>query len=798
MQGSYPWKSGADIDVLLDKLDDQGLGQLFALSFFWKGLVLPADYDPNPSWATLITLTKAGDEVKTGIRSVTDDVPVHHLNFALFRLFAYHEILVDWHKSDASGIEQLFAQELLSQRALLPYRLGRLLYDRFNDRYEGSMTEHLSSEEVLELLVDTPTGVYQINSLLTGPLGLVHCNEKRFLPPNLELPLWHCSDTGCMSLHTVELLPPDLAAIRLEHKLRDHLKDSFGPPSDWRHNLITRYLQIREQEARGLKFYDLPVLIADSILGSERTRLVEAVLKTDEGRELRKVLGASPRKKSRAQGEPSAVADSLTPEEQLQLLLVLSDALLIQTIDELTLDGKINVSLGQIRRAHQDPPSLSLSSRSELSRLGLRSIKEDAVTNFIQIVHKAYVENDAVGDLVWRLRVPSGTSPIDGLMNYLQRNGPSVAVNDLILTSQSVTQSVCQLLALPAERVARHEPSPVNQILWKFGFNPPQYDEFSTRLCLHLKRFEESVLSLPVKPTEDDRERIRSSGVNLFVYVEQMLDRLISFNVWLLATDHFLDSRHDFDMVQARRTVSRVLGDSLPIEDSEVSWNSEGENSLGVLLRYLSESIAWMNTLETRNRELLKRPEADIPHFAESLQARFPFYHVELWADADVTELCSYVQQYQKTVTLLLQAELAYIRNGLDHMRDATRFPTSDRMLACISRLRQSHHFCEVNRYLPVIFWLDRLEVNRFEVVDYQFRDASNRLAVVHGPPLALCLNEPGLTRPYIIAPGNLLGGPNVSLLFGFRERTEYDDYWHDYPRRRHINPVSDKDASIK
>lgn len=792
MHSTYTWKSGLDIDVLLDKLDDQGLGQLYSLSLFWKGAVLPAEYEPDQKWTSLVTPTEAGEDVHTRIISVTHSIPDHHFNFALFRLFAYHELLIDWHQSDVTGIEQLLTDELASQKVLLPHRLGRLLYDRFNDRYEGSKTEFLSSAEVLELLAETPPGVYHINSFLSGPLGLLYSNEKRFLPPSLRLPLWHCSDTGCRHLHTVELLPPDLAVIRFEHELRDCMKDWFGLPSEWRYSLAMRYLQAREREAKGLRFYDLPVLIADGILGRERTHLVEAALATDEGKELRKVLGAPPRKKSRGQGKPSAVAGSLTPEEQLQLLLILPDVFLIRLIDELTLDSKINVSLGQIRRAHQYPPSLSsLSSRSELSRLGLRSVKEDPVTSFIQVVHKAYIENDAIGDLLWRLHVPSGTSAIDGLMNYLQRRGPDEAVSDLILTSQSVTRSVCQKIGFPTERIGRDIPSSVNQILWKFGFNPPQYDEFSSRLTSHLERFEQSVLSLPGKPTEDDRERIRSSGVNLFVCVEQMLDMLISFNVWLLGTDHFLDSRHDFDMVQARHRVPAMLGETLPSEDLEVSWNPEGENPLGVLLRYLSESVEWMKSLESKNREELRRPKADIPHFAEALEARFPFTHIALWADADMSELRAYVQQYEKLVSLLLQAELAYIRNGLDHMRDVARFPTSEMMLACISRLRQAHHFAVVNRYLPVIFWLDRVETNRFGLVEYRFRDGANRLVVVHRPPMVLCLKKPGLTRPYLIAPGNLLGGPNAAIIFGFRERTEYDDYWRDYPRRRHINPVA-------
>jgi hypothetical protein len=287
---------------------------------------------------------------------------------------------------------------------------------------------------------------------------------------------------------------------------------------------------------------------------------------------------------------------------------------------------------------------------------------------------------------------------------------------------------------MPFTRIAQQTPSPVDQMLWKLGFNPPQYDDFSQRFTAHLQRFEEAVLSLPDKPTENDRERIRASGVNLFVYVEQMLDMLVSFNVWLLATDHFLESKHVFDMVEARRSVPKVLGASLAAEDTEVQWHSEGENALGVLLRYLSESLIWCKCLADRDRSSLKRPKADEPHFAEGMQARFPFQNTELWADAHVMELRTYVQSYEKLAGLLLQADLAHVRNGLDHMRDEMRFPTSEKMLACISRLRQAEHLAELNRFLPVILWLDKIDASRFGLSDYQFRDVSNRLVVVHAP----------------------------------------------------------------
>ncbi len=208
---------------------------------------------------------------------------------------------------------------------------------------------------------------------------------------------------------------------------------------------------------------------------------------------------------------------------------------------------------------------------------------------------------------------------------------------------------------------------------------------------------------------------------------------------------------------------------------------------LGVLVRYMSQSIIWMESLEHENRERFKRSVTDIPHYAEALETRFPFNHVSLWADSDLSEFRAYLEDYKKIVTLLQQAELAFVRNGLDHMRDTERFPSTDKMLACISRLREAHNLAVEKRYLPMIFWLDNVSNSRFGVIEYHLRDAEGHLLVLYGPYLLLCLREIDFSNPYIIAPGNLLGSPNATLVFAFRERTEYDEYWLDYPRRRHI-----------
>jgi hypothetical protein len=798
------WKSAEEIGVYLDKSGNEGLGNLYALSTFWKFAVYTPSYESNSKWMNLLTFSNAGKEVIQIIKDSFSIEKTADLCLALFRIFAHHELMLDWQNCDCKGIENLLRFELHESLIFLPYRFGRLLYDRFNDQYEGSRTDHLPPEEVISFLENTPKGVYQNRSFLTGPLGLLHSEEQRFIPPTLDLPLWHCSDTGCQAFHTVELLNPDIPLTDLDHRINDILEDKFGPPSEWEISLTIQYLKSRDLMSKVLRHYDLPVLIAECIIGRERCMLLEAALKSNEGNHLRQILSGSSRCKELAVGSPEELISGLSQEEQLQLILVLKDEIIIYIIDELTANKSINVSLGQIRRAKQSPPSRSLSARSELSRLGLRSILRlnsisgHPVANLVSLINRSYLENDLIGDLLWRLHTPSVVSPIEGLVNYIQHNGASKSVNDLILTSKTVTEYVCQQLFLPVESVSNSETGSVDIILWKMGFDPPQYEEFSKRFISHLDRFNEAVLSAQTDQTEDEREIIRSIGVNLFVYVEKMLDMMVSYNVWLLASDHFLDTRFEFDIVQARSKVSDILGESLDCNESTVCWNTNGENALGVLLRYMSQSIIWMESLETENRENLKRSATDIPHYAESLETRFPFNHVSLWADSDLSEFRAYLEDYKKIVTLLQQAELAFVRNGLDHMRDKKRFPSTDKMLACISRLRQAHNLGVEKRYLPMIFWLDNVLKSRFGIIEYHLRDSEGRLLVLHGPHLLLCLRKTGFSNPYIIAPGNLLGSPNAALVFVFRERTEYDEYWIDYPRRRHIqSPRSEQDDKL-
>lgn len=320
-----------------------------------------------------------------------------------------------------------------------------------------------------------------------------------------------------------------------------------------------------------------------------------------------------------------------------------------------------------------------------------------------------------------------------------------------------------------------------------------QFDDSIQRFKARLSDFNQTILASTPIETEDARERIRAGGVNAFISLEEFLDRLLSYNVWLLSSDHFITTKFRYSSADARRSVAETLGPSLPSGEAVISWSIEGENSLGTLLRYLRAATDWIQALPDKDRNNLRRPERDLPHFADDEYLQFPFRHVALWADSDLSELRRHAELFGRIVKLIEESEPSSVRNGLDHFREAERFPSADKLLACVARLGEALELADVHRLLPKIFWLSSRKGNRFGAAENEFRDYAGRPLSVYGPPLVSVLGPISYEVACLVAPGNLLGIPNASLIFQLREASEFSAYWRDYPRRRQIPPENDK-----
>lgn len=784
------WKSSPEIREVIQGLEDiELLIDLHALSTFWLYAVYPEGYRADDAWRRVLVLSSDGERIVNEFGGLLPDVPEPDLVLTLFGIFAYHDLLVDWKRSDLDAIATLLERELLSEKLRLPYRFGRVLYDRFNDVHHSSRTEHLLPEDTRKLLEGTSQGVYQLNRYVTGPLGVLQSEESRWISPSLVLPLWHCSDTGCIAFHEVSLIPPEVSVVQAYRALLEKMKIQYGPRSEW--HPVLRWLHRGERWEAGRPYYDLPVVFADCVVGRERTNLLTCALSGRHGDLLRAVLSGPPRRKSDGSGPAVDVAERLSPEAQLQLIFLLPDKLLIDLLDTNIDSAILRVPPGEKRTSKIHPPGRGYrDSITEISSLGVRSTRENPTVRLCTEVWRAYERCGLMNELEWRVRADSALSVKEAVVAFIRDKGPVEAVNELVLSSGAVTQAVCANLGTSIAHAAPREPIAVERMLWKLGFDPMQFDDSIPRFQARLREFNERVLEISPVKTEDDREKIRSVGVNVFVSVEDFLERFVSYNVWLLASDHFLQTNYSFDLAKARRLIPAILGERLESGSTQVVWSPDGKNSLGVLFRYLSESVKWMDSLDGTSRDALLRPEEDLPHFASDQYHPFAFRHKQLWADSDINELRNYREGYRSVARLLEQANLTEMRNGLDHYRDGDKFPDGDALLACAARLQQALQLAEVHRYFPKTFWLHRWTKDRFGLIQYECVDYAGRPMYLYGPLLASGLPEPSDKWPMLIAPGNLLGMPQSTLVFQVRETNEYSAYWEGYPRKRRIPPA--------
>lgn len=627
----------------------------------------------------------------------------------------------------------------------------------------------------------TPAGVFQAGHYISGPLGLIRSRATRYVPPTRTLQLWHCSDTGCGAVHDVFLRPESIPVVDSYERI-GRVSAALGPKSNWRRELNRLFLGPDELDGR--PWYDFPVVLANGILGTDREALLRALFQSSSAPALRAALTTG---NIDATGSPDTIVNRIDEATQLQALLVLTNDELQPMLDACIFDNRISIPFTEIRDARIGAPKLTNRDRpTQISSLGVRSKPRVPLALLHTVVWNSYEGAGLLEELGWKLRRKPGLPSPELLMEFIRTNNPEQVVLDLILSSMPVTRSICDRFRIRLDALERTA-GITDILLWKLGFNPTRFVDYYPTLRSRIDEFTSTILSLPEVRTEDERARIRSVGVNLFISVEQFVQDLVSYNTWLLASDHFVTTRFTYTSQSALSVVPTVLGPSLQLGDVEVSWRSSGENALGTLLGYAQRLIEWASGLPAAEKSAVARSIEDLPHYVYDVEQSFVFTHTALWADADPAELQQYVNGLGTIVSQLNRAQITGVRNGLDHRRDAAEFPKPDIMLVCATRLREAFDLADTLRYVPKVFWLRTRTTDRFGRSQFTYVDYRGKEIVLSGPPVVSGLSEISFTEPAIIAAGNLLGAPNAQLRFSSREPSVYASYWEGYPRRRRI-----------
>ena len=758
--------------------------ELFCLARFWEHCIFSGSYSAAKELTDQITFRDAGMKLIKECCD-TEGVLENDAKLALFGKFFWHEVLVDVDRTDIEALRRALSTDLFNDKVRLPYSWGRLLHDRFNDDGEYCGLDRIPHSKGWQLLNGTPIGVFQHGHYVTGPLGVIKTDNHRWIPV-FPVVSRHTIDGTQKVQRGIPFGTATIGVVKAYVWMLHRLERTYGPPSDW--DDLLRWHGSSHRSAKRVDYNDITLVIADCVLGQDLTDLVLAVLKSPSNPALRKGLKGTP-KSGLANLSPNELALSLTGVEQLQLLHCVSDSTLVSQIEALVLSQKIQIPSSEVRYSHRKPPSKATSFASEVSSLGIRPAHPKPFAALWSAILQAYLATDST-ELQWRLGSDASRGLQVTLTEYVRKSGPQQSVRELILTSQPVTEKICQTLCIPITEIGLRDEATISRILWKFGFEIPRHDDLLDRFKKRLASFESLLLDVDWARGEVTRERIRSEGVNLFVSVEEFLDRLVSYNVWLLASDHWETTRFNYRLSAARSKVAEVLGATVESSEGKVSWKVNGENPLGTQLIYLSQLERWLECLGERDVHLIRDAENKL---RDDFGRPFPFRHSVLWADSDAAELERYREYLRRVTKAIFSGDIAGVRNGLDHQRDPSRFPTEDQLEICTNKLKQSVSLAEQGRLYPITFWFEEEKEKVFGSSEFVFKAGNGTLFSLYRPSMVSSLPNVTRIRPIIIAPFNFLGVADGILHFNQMGESNYSEYWAGYPRI-----AKSKEASVQ
>ena len=207
-------------------LDASRLGELLA------GSILREKYKIPDELVGTVQLTEFGNKVLQKLVT-KNDVPAKEARLLCFLRLVHREPLVDVDRTDLDELRRIIDRQIRGRDLLFPFVLGRELYDRAAELYED-MRDTLSHAETLRLLEPVPIGVFQVEEYVTGPYGLLRSPQRRWFGPVTTVPLFHCSELTCSSVHTARLSSDHSAPINQHSQVMDRVLESFGEDeSEW-------------------------------------------------------------------------------------------------------------------------------------------------------------------------------------------------------------------------------------------------------------------------------------------------------------------------------------------------------------------------------------------------------------------------------------------------------------------------------------------------------------------------------------------------------------------------------------
>jgi hypothetical protein len=734
-------------------------------------------YDP-------VALTQEGQRAVEKL--VKRGIPYPQARFLRLLLLLQVDLLVDPLATDVDRLADVASRLIRDGDIMYPFVYGRLLYDRAHDLGLNSKNT-LSHKDTLELLTDTPQGVFQVGEFVTGPYGLLRSCARRAAMPSMYV-AYHCGDISCNTTHMHHLPTSREAEINESREKAEKIFEKDYPdPSDW-----ARYFR-RSRMYPGSPYNDfgcdsIAYLLGDGI-SIDELRLVVAHLLDNTKGEVREAL----RRSGETVGPATKFVTPLDSASLIQVCLLASDRSLFATLDSLVLQGQIDIPVAEVRRPviNRRLASGAFSLRPELGRYGLRmqsgrgSLASLRLRRLVRQMYRLDKEEDRL-DLAWHLQIRNEASEsIESTVErYLQSTKPREAVDTLILARRSNFIVAAEKLMLSEKYLASDEER-VDSVLWKLGFSVEDLLDPHKRFWnLHDKMVQLTRQSQN-NPSAPDEEQVRSQAVNYFVSLEDILKDSLLYTTWALSNDHFasdrqfvyrpsLDESASLETLRARASLDTD-------EDGRPRLTIDDKMTLYPLVRGFGLLAEVLADMQSRHDELT-RPTVDIPIWigAQDLE-RFPLEHTVPFLDLLPDSKATVLGHLRKITSTLIGADVNEARNEWLHPRANVEM---DRLRASLDAIRDAIEVMEDNGFSRQVYRRVRTEVDEANRSTVVLADSRGQEVVLFKPSGLAWLGLPRVDESQHIMSCARFAEPTEALRFVTQHDSAYSKIWSGYPTR--------------
>lgn len=751
----------------------------YGIKYFLNKCIISKDYDFTAIKSESIVLTEAGEKLYGQLISGKySTVDPKIIRLAVFLEFYNSDLLVNVTESNYESLFKSVNDEIIKGKILFPWIFDRTLYDRYFDQFE-EQEDILENDKVLKLLKDTPKGVFQMGNQIIGPLGILHTENKRIIPPTTVVKLWHCSDPSCSALHSVILKSGRTIISELLFEISEltqHIE-----VSEW-DVYYSKMCDLENSYYNDKRTDDIPITLVYCFSEKELRLILQEIIDNLKG--AREIIP----KGKKFQGSSDQITNALSKAECFQLILLFSSIKILELTEKLIVERKIYIPSTEIRKSNLQKRGGFFNIYYECNRLGFRAVSGTTHLSFIHLrnlILKLYDEPSLKQQLEWHLRFYNDESLKEKVENYITSEEPKRILKEVVLNSAyQVSKTFEYLLGyFQMPRSIEEEEQMIDKILWKLGFNINIYPSILQTFEIRLTKFRKIIEASSIYG-EADKEKIRSAAVNLFVSLEEVLKHALSFTTWLLLSDHYRETRFRYNYSEATTFMTQILNGYKLSDDTVLTFDANGRNTLFPLIEGFTALFSicdkYLNELKDENI----RDESELPRFIGKTElVDFPLLHKKLVLDIKQSS-------YQKIRQIGIQinqefnrSKVLSVRNALEHDRE--EFPLKQELIMACDCMRNSINDIYEKGLFPNVFLFHSLLKDKHNRVIKTFEDYNGKKIAISELTNYKGYPVPNSESPLVIVSTITFPGTTEPLRISYEENSEYLFYWRDYPRKK-------------